>query len=247
MSEKAIAAKQEVVNEIKEKIEGAQSVTLVGFDRMDVLEITDLRNKFREANAEYKVYKNTMMRFAFEELGFGEITEELKGANALVFSNGDLVDGPKIAVDYRKEDDANEDKLVIKAGLVEGNFQTGEQMMSIASLPAKDVLYSMLANVIQSPIRTLAGDLNNTVAKIALALDAVRTKAEEAGAEEVSVLAGNSKPAEENSEKSAVDESIETEAPAKEDTPETEQTQTEQTEEAESEPEEQTGQAADEE
>ena len=89
VSEKAIAAKQEVVNEIKEKIENAQSVTLVGFDRMDVKEITDLRNKFREKNAEYKVYKNTMMRFAFQELGYEELIDELKGSNALIFSNED--------------------------------------------------------------------------------------------------------------------------------------------------------------
>ena len=55
MSEKAIAAKQLIVNEIKEKIEGSQSVTLVGFNGMDVKEITDLRDKFREKEAEYKV------------------------------------------------------------------------------------------------------------------------------------------------------------------------------------------------
>ena len=187
MSEKAIAAKQEVVNEIKEKIENSKSVTLVGFDRMDVQEITDLRTKFREGNSEYKVYKNTMMRFAFEELGYGDLTSELKGANALIFSNEDSVTGPKVAVDYRKEGDEEKEKLLIKAGLVEGAIQTGEQMIAIASLPSKDVLYSMLANVLLSPISTLAGDLNNTVAKIALALDAVRVKREENGevAEEV--------------------------------------------------------------
>ena len=181
MSEKAIAAKQEVVNEIKEKIENSKSVTLVGFDRMDVQEITDLRTKFREGNSEYKVYKNTMMRFAFEELGYGDLTSELKGANALIFSNEDSVTGPKVAVDYRKEGDEEKEKLLIKAGLVEGAIQTGEQMITIASLPSKDVLYSMLANVLLSPISTLAGDLNNTVAKIALALDAVRVKREENG------------------------------------------------------------------
>lgn len=187
MSEKAIAAKQEVVNEIKEKIENSKSVTLIGFDKMDVQEITDLRTKFREGNSEYKVYKNTMMRFAFEELGYGDITGELKGANALIFSNEDSVTGPKVAVDYRKAGDEEKEKLLIKAGLVEGAFQTGEEMIAIASLPSKDVLYSMLANVLQSPIQTLAGDLDNTIAKIALALDAVRAKKEENGetAEEV--------------------------------------------------------------
>lgn len=178
MSEKAIAAKQLIVNEIKEKIEGAQSVTLVGFNGMDVKEITDLRNKFREKDTEYKVYKNTMMRFAFQELGYDDLIEDLKGANALVFSNGDLVDGPKIAVDYRKEKDENEDKLVLKSGIVEGKYQNGDQMMAIATLPATEVLHSMLANVLQAPIRTLTGDLNNTISKLAIALNEVASKKE---------------------------------------------------------------------
>ena len=181
VSEKAIAAKQEIVNEIKEKIENAKSVTLVGFDKMDVLEVTDLRNKFREGDSEYKVYKNTMMRFAFEELGIDGITDELKGANALIFSNEDSVTGPKVAVEYTKEGDEQKEKLAIKAGLLDGTVQSSEQMVAIASLPSKDVLYSMLANVLQSPIQSLAGDLNNTVAKIALAIDAVRVKKEEEG------------------------------------------------------------------
>lgn len=179
MSEKAIAAKQVVVDEIKEKIENSKSVTLVGFDRMDVQEITELRTKFREGNSEYKVYKNTMMRFAFEELGYSDLIDELKGSNALIFSNEDSVTGPKVAVDYTKEGDEEKEKLLIKAGLVEGMVQSGDQMVAIASLPNKETLYSMLANVLQSPIQSLAGDLNNTVAKIALALDAVRAKREE--------------------------------------------------------------------
>lgn len=181
MSEKAIAAKQEVVNEIKEKIENAKSTTLVSFDKMNVKEITDLRSKFREGNSEYKVYKNTMMKFAFEELGYNELVGELKGSNALIFSNEDSVTGPKVAVDYRKEGDEQKEKLLIKAGLVDGAIQSGEQMIAIASLPPKDVLYSMLANVLQAPIQALAGDLNNAIAKIAIVLDAVRAKKEEAG------------------------------------------------------------------
>ncbi|MDU1829354.1 50S ribosomal protein L10 [Anaerococcus sp.] len=137
MSEKAIAAKQVVVDEIKEKIENSKSVTLVGFDRMDVQEITELRTKFREGNSEYKVYKNTMMRFAFEELGYSDLIDELKGSNALIFSNEDSVTGPKVAVDYTKEGDEEKEKLLIKAGLVEGMVQSGDQMVAIPSLPNK--------------------------------------------------------------------------------------------------------------
>ena len=178
VSGKAIAAKQLVVDEIKGKIENAKSVTLVGFDSMDVKEITDLLNKFREKDTEYKVYKNTMMRFAFEELGYTELIEDLKGSNALIFSNTELVDGPKIAVDYRKENDENAEKLTLKSGIVEGNYQNSEQMMAIATLPGTEVLHSMLANVLQAPIRTLAGDLNNTISKLAIALNEVASKKE---------------------------------------------------------------------
>ena len=77
MSEKAIQQKQVIVNEIVKKIENAKSVTLVEFDKMDVKEITDLRNNFRDANTEYKVYKNTMMRFAFQQLGFDQFTASM--------------------------------------------------------------------------------------------------------------------------------------------------------------------------
>ena len=163
MSEKAIQQKQVIVNEIVKKIENAKSVTLVEFDKMDVKEITDLRNNFRDANTEYKVYKNTMMRFAFQQLGFDQFTEELKGSNALIFSNEEMVDGPKVARKYIDKDDANKDKLIIKSGVVDGNYQTPDEMLAIAKLPGQQELASMLVNTLQAPIRKLAGDYHKSM------------------------------------------------------------------------------------
>lgn len=178
MSESSINAKKKVINEIKEKIENAKSVTLVEFNGMDVLEVTDLRNDFREVNSEYKVYKNTMMRFAFEELGYDQFAEELKGSNALIFSNEEVVDGPKVAIKYIDKDDENKEKLVIKSGIVDGDYQNPEEMTAIAKLPSTEALASMLVNVLQAPIRNLAMDLNQVNAKIVYALDAIREKKE---------------------------------------------------------------------
>lgn len=178
MSESSINAKKKVINEIKEKIENAKSVTLVEFNGMDVLEVTDLRNNFREVNSEYKVYKNTMMRFAFEELGYDQFAEELKGSNALIFSNDEVVDGPKVAIKYIDKDDANKEKLVIKSGIVDGDYQNPDQMTAIAKLPSTETLASMLVNVLQAPIRNLAMDLNQVNAKLVYALDAIREKKE---------------------------------------------------------------------
>lgn len=180
MSEKAIQQKQEIVDEIVKKIEGAKSVTLVEFNKMDVKEITNLRNDFRDANAEYKVYKNTMMRFAFEKLGFDQFADELKGSNALIFSNEEIIDGPKVASKFVDADEENEEKLVIKSGIVDGNYQNSEEMLAIAKLPGQQELASMLVNTLQAPIRKLAGDLSQINAKLVYALDAVREKKEEA-------------------------------------------------------------------
>mgnify|MGYP002757078708 FL=1 len=178
MSESSINAKKKVINEIKEKIENAKSVTLVEFNGMDVLEVTDLRNDFREVNSEYKVYKNTMMRFAFEELGYNQFAEELKGSNALIFSNEEVVDGPKVAIKYIDKDDENKEKLVIKSGIVDGDYQNPEEMTAIAKLPSSEALASMLVNVLQAPIRNLAMDLIQVNSKIVYALDAIREKKE---------------------------------------------------------------------
>lgn len=178
MSEKAINAKKEIVNEIKEKIQNAKSVTLVEFKGIDVQEVTELRNNFREANVEYKVYKNTMMRFAFRELGYDKFDDELVGSNAIIFSNEDVVNGPKVALKFIEADDKNKEKLVLKAGVVEGEYQTTEQMTAIAKLPSTEVLASKLVNVLQAPIRNLAQDLNQINAKLVYALDAIKEKKE---------------------------------------------------------------------
>lgn len=178
MSDKALNAKKEIVNEIKEKIENSKSITLVQFNKMDVKEITELRNDFRDLDVEYKVYKNTMMRFAFNELGFDQFDDQLVGSNALIFSKTEVVDGPKVAVKYIDKDEANKDKLILKAGIVEGDYQDPSQIEVIAKLPSKEVLASMLVNTLQAPIRQLAGDLNEVNAKLVYALDAIREKKE---------------------------------------------------------------------
>ncbi|MDO4595217.1 MAG: 50S ribosomal protein L10 [Tissierellia bacterium] len=178
MKDYVLNQKKEVIEEIKNNVKNAKSTTLVEFNGMSVAEITELRNKFRDANVVYKVYKNTMIRFALKELGYDQFDELLKGSNALIFSNEDLVEGPKIADEYVEDDDENKEKLKIKAGIVEGEYLDNEQIMAIAKLPPKEVLLSMLVNTVQAPIRKLAQDTNEIIAKLVYGLDAVREKKE---------------------------------------------------------------------
>ena len=85
MKEQVLQAKVQNVDEIKEKINKAQSVVLVDYRGLNVAQLTELRSKYREAGVDYKVYKNTMMRFAFKDSGFEEFNEFLKGPNAVAF------------------------------------------------------------------------------------------------------------------------------------------------------------------
>ena len=82
---KNIEGKKQIVEEIKEKINASKSVVLADYNKLTVLEVTALRNKFRAANCEYKVYKNTLVRKAFNELGVSDFDSDLNGTTATVF------------------------------------------------------------------------------------------------------------------------------------------------------------------
>ena len=103
MNEKTLQAKQENIEEIKEKIDKAQAIVLVDYRGLNVEQLTELRSKYRSAGVEYKVYKNTMMRFAFKDAGFEEFNEFLKGPSAVAFGYDDPVQAAKITSEFAKE------------------------------------------------------------------------------------------------------------------------------------------------
>ena len=109
-----LEAKKQVVEEIKGKIEASKSVVLVNYDRLTVSEITALRNKFREASCEYKVYKNTLVRKAFNELGVDKFDGDLNGTTATIFCNEETY-GLKVLTDAYKASKGLDEKLVVKS------------------------------------------------------------------------------------------------------------------------------------
>src|SRR5699024_11192595 len=123
-----LKTKAQNVDEIKEKIEKAQSVVLVDYRGLNVSELTELRKKYREAGVEYKVYKNTMMRFAFKDSGLEELNEYLKGPSAVAFGYEDPVSPAKISAEFAKDNE----KLEIKAGIVDGKVINPEEINNLA-------------------------------------------------------------------------------------------------------------------
>ncbi|SHH31036.1 LSU ribosomal protein L10P [Anaerosphaera aminiphila DSM 21120] len=179
MKEEKLQMKSQLVDEIKEKIQGAQSVVLVNYRGLDVAEVTELRSQYREANVDYKVYKNTMMRRAFEELGYDEIGEFLKGPSAVAFSMEDVVAAAKVTSKFAE----THEKLEIKSGLVDGKVISSKEIEQLAKLPAKEVLIAQVLGGLNAPIQGLVNVLNGNVRGLAVVLQAIADKkAEEATA-----------------------------------------------------------------
>jgi large subunit ribosomal protein L10 len=152
MNQANVERKKQLVEEVSEKISKAKSIVLVDYRGLNVEQVTDLRNKYREAGIDYKVYKNSSMRFAFDKAGFPEFAKYLKGPNAIAFGYDDAVTAAKISAEFAKKND----KLEIKAGFVDGAVIDAEGVKALASIPPREVLLSMLLSALQGNLRNLA-------------------------------------------------------------------------------------------
>ncbi|KYD20734.1 50S ribosomal protein L10 [Caldibacillus debilis] len=148
----AIEQKKRIVEEITEKLKKSQTTVIVDYRGLNVAEITELRKQLREAGVEFKVYKNTLMRRAAEKAELSELNEFLTGPNAVAFSEHDPVMPAKILNEFAKKNE----KLEIKAGIVEGRLASIDEIKALAELPSREGLLSMLLSVLQAPIRNFA-------------------------------------------------------------------------------------------
>jgi large subunit ribosomal protein L10 len=148
----AVEQKKQIVTEIETKFRESKSTIVVDYRGLTVAEVTELRKQLRDAGIDFKVYKNTMTRRAAEAAELTGLNDALTGPNAIAFSAEDVVAPAKILNDFAKKHDA----LEIKAGVIEGNIATVEEVKALAELPSREGLLSMLLSVLQAPIRNLA-------------------------------------------------------------------------------------------
>ena len=147
-----VELKAPVVQEIAAKIDGAQSAVLVDHRGMTVAQDTELRKRLREAGVEYKVYKNTMMKRAFEGTDFAALDEYLEGPSALAVSKEDATAPARILYEFAKE----AKQLEIKAGVVEGKAYNYDELSEIAKIPSREILLGRLFGSWQSPVSSFA-------------------------------------------------------------------------------------------
>ncbi len=148
MSVEAKQAKQVIIDEIKAKLDGAQSAVVIDYMGTTVAQADAMRKKLREANVDYTVYKNTLIKRAIEGTEFAPLAEVLDGPSAIAISKEDATAPARVLKEVIDEFK----KMEFKAGVVEGNFFDQDGIKEIASIPSRDVLIAKFMGSIQSPV-----------------------------------------------------------------------------------------------
>ena len=151
-----VELKQPVVSEIAELFNGAKTAVVVDYRGLTVEQDTILRKQLREAGVSYKVYKNTMIRFAAKGTEFEALEPHLEGPTALAVSKEDATAPARILAKFAKTAPA----LELKCGVVDGTYYDQKGIDLIATIPSREELLGKLLGSIQSPITNLARVLN---------------------------------------------------------------------------------------
>lgn len=148
---KILAEKQQLVAEVTDKFRQSACTIVADYRGLTVAQVTELRKQLREAGVEFQVIKNSLTRRATANANLTQLDEHLTGPSAIAFS-ADPVAPAKIISGFAKKND----KLKVKAGVVEGRVVDATQIKALADLPSREGLLSMLLSVLQAPMRNFA-------------------------------------------------------------------------------------------
>ena len=167
--------KAAAIAEIAEQIQGSEAVYAVDYRGISVPQAAELRTKLREADASFRIVKNTLTERAADQAGAEDLKALLQGPTALTFVRGDAAAAAKAIADYAK---TTNELLPFKGGMLNGESLDPAQIGAIAKLPTRDVLYGQLVGVVASPISGLVRTLNALIQGLALQLGQVAEKKE---------------------------------------------------------------------
>ena len=148
----AYKQKQIIIDEIKDKFERAESAVVIDYMGITVAEADEMRKKLREAEVDYTVYKNNLVKRAIEGTKYEALGEILEGPSGFAFSYDDATAPARVLNDARKA----YKKMEFKGGIIEGEYYDKENIEKIAAIPSRDTLISKFMGSIQSPIANFA-------------------------------------------------------------------------------------------
>ena len=175
-SVKILEQKKKVVKELRKELETAKSMVFTDYMGLNVAQDTEMRTAFRKEGLEYRVIKNTITTRVFDEMGLEDLKSILVGPTAVAYSSEDPILAPRLVVKYRDQFK----KFSLKGGVMDGEIISNEEIEELANIPALPILHGRLVSTLLFPISSLA-----------ITLNLLAKKAEEAGAENVAELAAD--------------------------------------------------------
>src|SRR5438309_11909625 len=161
-----------VVNEVRERLSSSEAAILTEYRGLNVAEMARLRRSLREAGGQYKIYKNSLVRFAVRELGMEDLEEMLLGPTAIAFVDGDAARVAKSLRDFSRTNP----NLVIKGGVLGTTVLSARDAGALADLPSRDQLLAQLAGAMAAPLQQMAGLLAALPRNFAYGLRALADK-----------------------------------------------------------------------
>jgi large subunit ribosomal protein L10 len=162
--------KTESISEIKELLEGSTAVYLTDYHGINVEDISDIRNQFRNEGVRYKVFKNTLVKRALDEVGkYDKIADHLVGMTGFAFTSTNPLAPAKIINKYF----VDKEKLSLKACYVEGEYFDSSQLKVLATLPTKDELIASIMGSLDSPVSGIVGAINAVMRDLANVVDQI--------------------------------------------------------------------------
>lgn len=165
-SETILNQKKEEVKKLAEEMKEAKLILLTNYRGINVTDDTTLRRDLRGVGAKYTIIKNNITKRALAECGIEGLEEKLEGPTAVIMSSDDYLEPSKIIYKFSKDNDYYE----IKGGVIDGKVMTTDEIITLAKLPSRETLLSMLASALLS-----------NISKVAVALNEVKKQKEEAG------------------------------------------------------------------
>lgn len=166
-------AKSEVVSELKELLENSTAVYLTDYHGINVEDVNELRNQFRNEGVKYRIYKNTLFKRALNESGkYEKLGDHLLGMTGFAFTTENPIAPAKIIKKYFDD----KQKLSLKACYIEDEFFDGSQLKTLATLPSKNELVAGIMGSLDSPISGIVGAINAVMRDLVSVIDEVSKK-----------------------------------------------------------------------
>jgi len=163
------AEKVAVVDDVRDRLSGADAALLTEYRGLPMSSLSTLRRQLRPVGADYKVYKNTLVRFAARDLGLDDLEAMLTGPTAIAFVKGDAAAAAKALRDYAKTNP----NLVIKGGVLGTKVLSANDVSALADLPPREVVLAQLAGALKAPMAKMAGLLQALPRNFAYGLKAL--------------------------------------------------------------------------